>query len=61
MPMMPPQQTSMPASRTQAMRVQPVLIGPRGDDLAVELGRGVEIVVVGGEPGFGEPPRLRRR
>ena len=31
-------------------RIQPVLIAARGDDLAVELSRGVEIVVVGGEP-----------
>ena len=51
----------MPASRTQAMRVEPVLIGARGDDLAVELGRGVEIVVVGGEPGFGEALAPERR
>ncbi len=33
-------------------RIQPVLIAARGDDLAVELGRGIEIVVVGGEPGL---------
>ena len=52
MPMMPPQQTSTPARRTRCERIQPVLVAARGDDLAVELSRGVEIVVVGGEPGF---------
>ena len=54
MPMMPPQQTSMPALAHASDGVEPVLIGPRGDDLAVELGRGIEIVVVGGEPSLGE-------
>jgi len=32
--------------------VEPVLIGARGDDLAVELGRGVQVVVVVVQPGF---------
>ena len=39
-------------------RVEPVLIGPRGDDLAVELGRRIEIMVVGREPGLGEAAGL---
>src|SRR3970282_2013715 len=39
--------------------VEPVLVGPRGDDLAIELWRGIEIVVVGGEPRFGEAIGLR--
>ena len=39
-------------------RIQPVLIAARGDDLAVELSRGVEIVVVGGEPSLGQPVGL---
>ena len=54
MPIMPPQQTWSPRRRTRCKRIQPLLIGSRGDDLAVELGRGVEIVVIGGEPGLGE-------
>src|SRR4029079_14707610 len=33
-------------------RIQPVLIAARGDDLAVELRRRIEIVVVGSEPGL---------
>ena len=37
---------------------QPVLVGARGDDVAVVVLRRVEVVVVGGQPGFGEPARL---
>src|SRR5262249_39715924 len=40
-------------------RVEPVAVGARGDDLAVELRRGVEIVVVVVEAGIFQPPRLR--
>ena len=36
-------------------RVEPVLVGARCDDLAVELGRGVEVVVVVVEPGSFQP------
>ena len=42
-------------------RVEPVLIGARRDDLAVELRRRVEVVVVVVESGCGEGRRLRRR
>ena len=41
----------MPASRTRSQRVEAVLVVARGDDLAVELGRGVEVVVVVVEAG----------
>ena len=58
MPTMPPQQTLMPASRTCCERVEPILVGARGDDLAVEFGRGVEVVVVVVEAGVLEPQRL---
>ncbi len=40
-------------------RVQALLVGAGGDDLAVELGRGVEVVVVVIEPGIGQALRLR--
>ena len=33
---------------------QPIGVGPGGDDVAVELGRGVEVVVVVIQPGFGQ-------
>src|SRR5580700_9660133 len=39
-------------------RLQAVLIGARGDDLLVELRRGVEVVIVEIEAGVFEPPRL---
>ena len=42
-------------------RVEPLLIGARGDDLAVEFRRGVEIVVVVIETGLLQPLRLRIR
>ena len=42
-----------------AERIEPVLIDARGDDLAVEFRRGVEIVVVVVEAGRLEPLRLR--
>ena len=42
-------------------RLQPLLIHPRGDDAAVELGRGIKVVVVGGEPGLLELGRPARR
>ena len=32
--------------------VEPVLVGVGGDDLGVKLGRGIEVVVVGGDAGF---------
>ena len=35
-------------------RLEPIVVGARRDDAAVELGRGVEVVVVGGQPGVGE-------
>ena len=54
MPIMPPQQTCDAGVAHVGERIQAVLIGPRGDDLAVELRRGIEIVVVGGEAGLGE-------
>ena len=41
-------------------RVETILIGPRGDDLAVILGRGIEIMVVVVEAGLFKPLRLRR-
>lgn len=34
--------------------VEAILVGAGGDDLVVVVGAGVEVVVVGGEPGFGE-------
>jgi len=39
-------------------RRQPVLVGPGPDDARVELGAGVEIVVIGGKTGLGQPPGL---
>ncbi len=39
-------------------RIQSLLERPRGDDVAVMLGRGVDVVVVIVEPGLGERPRL---
>ena len=42
-------------------RVQPVLIGPGADDVAVIFRRGVEIVVVIIQPRLFQPRRLRRR
>ena len=36
-------------------RIQPVAIIARSDDLAVELGRGVEVVVVIVQAGFAQP------
>ena len=35
-------------------RVEPLVVGARRDDAAVELRRRVEVVVVGGQPGVGE-------
>jgi hypothetical protein len=58
MPTMPPQQTFMPALAHALQRVEAVLVGARGDDLAVELGRGVEVVVVVVEPGVLQLLRL---
>ena len=49
-PTIPPEQTLIPASRTLSQRVQTLLIGPRGDDVAVKLRRGVEVVVVVVQP-----------
>jgi S-adenosylmethionine/arginine decarboxylase-like enzyme len=46
MPTMPPQQTLMPALAHAAQRVEAVLVFARRDDVVVELGRGVEVVVV---------------
>jgi hypothetical protein len=51
MPTMPPQQTLMPALAHARQRVEAILVVARGDDLAVELGRGVEVVVVVVEAG----------
>ena len=42
-------------------RRQPVVVGARRDDAAVELRRGVEIVVVGGQPGGRRARRPARR
>ena len=42
-------------------RIEPVGEGPRGDDLVVAFGRGVDIVVVVIEPRVGQPSRLPRR
>ena len=58
MPMMPPEQTVMPASRTLRMRGQAIVVGPGRDDRPVVLARGVEVVVVSVEPGLLQPPRL---
>ena len=60
MPTMPPQQTLMPAVAHMFERVEPVLVAARGDDLAVEFRRGVEIVVVVVEAGVFQPARLSR-
>src|SRR5262249_58507928 len=50
------------AGRTHvAERVEPILIGARGDDRAIVLGRGVEVVVVIVEAGCLEAQRLLRR
>ena len=57
MPMMPPQQTDMPACLHGADRVEPVLEGVGGDDLRVKLRAGVEIVIVGGDARLAELPR----
>ena len=57
-PMMPPEHTEMPASRTRSSVSQPVLVGAGGDDLAVVLLRGVEVVVVRGQARLLEPLRL---
>ena len=51
MPTMPPQHTEMPAPRTRSSVSRRSLVIARRDDLAVELGRGVEIVVVVVEAG----------
>ena len=45
MPMMPPEQSSMPAVRTARERVDAVLVGVRRADLAVVLAAGVEVVI----------------
>ena len=42
-------------------RLEAIVVGARRDDLAVELGRGVEVVVVGGEAGLGEALGLLAR
>ena len=47
-----------PGAAHHRQGVQPVLVGAGADDPAVELGAGVEIVVVGGEAGLGQPRRL---
>ena len=60
MPTMPPQQTCMPAVAHMAERVEPVLVAAGGDDGAVVLRRGIEVVVVVVEAGLLEPPCLRR-
>ena len=54
MPMMPPQQTVTPARRTRAIVSQPVVVGARRDDLAVELRRRVQVVVVRGQARVGQ-------
>ncbi len=41
----------MPDSPHARQRREPLVVGPRGDDAAVELGRRVEVVVVGGQAG----------
>ena len=61
MPTMPPQQTLMPAIADLGQRVQAILVGSGGDDLAVKLGRGVEIVVVIIEASLLEAHGLRLR
>ena len=58
MPMMPPEQTVMPALRTRSSVSQPVVVGAGRDDRLVVLARGVEVVVVGVEPGLLEAARL---
>ena len=58
MPRMPPQHTWMPARLHARERLQPLVVGAGRDDRAVELARGVEVVVVRGQPGVGEPLRL---
>ena len=60
MPMMPPQQTSMPAFCTAAMVSRRSWKGVRGDDLGVILGRGVDVVIVSGDAGFLELARFGR-
>ena len=49
--MMPPLHTVTPDRRTRARVVEPLVVGAGRDDVAVKLGRGVEVVVVGGETG----------
>src|SRR4029450_8251881 len=44
-----------------AERVEPLLVGAGRDDLAVELGRGIKVVIVVVEAGSPELPRLLRR
>ena len=58
MPMMPPQHISMPAPRTAFSVRRPVVIAAGRDDAIVEVGAGVEVVVVGGQAGALEPSGL---
>ena len=51
--------TSQCRRRARLQRVEPVVIGPRGDDLVVIIRPGIEVVVIGGEPGLREARRLR--
>ncbi len=46
MPTMPPQQTCKPAVAYVVERLQAIVVRARRHDLAVEIGRGVEVVVV---------------
>jgi hypothetical protein len=55
MPTMPPQHTRSPALLE---RIETILVVARGDDPAVELGRGVQVVVVVIQPGALELFRL---
>jgi hypothetical protein len=43
------------------VRIEPLVVGAGGDDGPVELRRGVQIVVVRGEPGVRKPVRLLLR
>jgi hypothetical protein len=58
MPTMPPQQTLDAGGAHLAERIEAILLGVRADHLAVELGRGIEVVVVIVEAGGLELLRL---
>ena len=52
---MPPQQTADAGILHRLQRAQAIVVGARRDDLRIKFARGVEVVIVRGQPGSREP------